>query len=108
MKKELFSIGEAAKMAGVSVYTLRRLERKGIITFLRVGGRRYISERDLRKANILSLGKAAKLIGISYYKLRKLAREDRISTTKSPIFRISYKELGKIKKNLGKLPSLLK
>lgn len=107
MQKE-FSIGEVSKMTQLSSSTLRRLERKGLINFKRINGRRYISKKDLLKAPILSLGKAAFLISCSYYKLRKLAREGKISVTKSPIFRISYQELQKIKKNSGKLPSLLK
>lgn len=106
-KKEFFSIGEAATMTGLSVYTLRRLEGKGLVKFKRINGRRYISEKELREAPILSLGKAAFLIGSSYYKLKNLAKEDKISVRKSPIIRISYNELKKIKKNIGNLPSLL-
>ena len=107
MKKELFSIGEASTMTGLSVYTLRRLEGKGLVTFKRINGRRYISAKELRAAQILSIGKAAKLIGISYYKLKKLAQEGKIAVGKSPMLRLSYQELKKIKKNIGKLPSLL-
>ncbi len=118
MRQELFTIGQAAEMAGLSIrdersesakryFTLRRLEKKGLVTFKRINGRRYIKLTSLRKAPILSLGKAAELIGMSYYILRKLAKENNIAQTKSPIFRISYEELGKIKKNYGKLPSLL-
>ena len=107
MNKELFSIGEAAKMTSLSVYTLRRLEKKGLVTFKRINGRRSIKIRDLRKARIFSLGRAAELSGISYYTLRKWAKEGKISVTKSPIFRISAIEIRKIMKNVGKLPSLL-
>ena len=103
----LFTIGEAAKMAGLSIHTLRRLEQKGLIKFKRINNRRYIAIKDLRKAPILSLGKAAELISLSYYTLRKLAKENKISVAKSPIYRISFSELNKIKKNLRKLPSLL-
>jgi DNA-binding transcriptional MerR regulator len=52
MKKELFSIGEASTMTGLSVYTLRRLEGKGLVTFKRINGRRYISAKELRAAQI--------------------------------------------------------
>lgn len=75
MRREFFTIGEAAKMAGFSIHTLRRLEQKGLIKFERINGRRYISITDLRQAPILSLGRAAELISLSYYTLRKLAKE---------------------------------
>lgn len=107
MLKELFTIGEAAKMTGLSIDTLRRLEKKELITFKRINGRRYIAKKDLRQAKILSLGKAAELIGISYYTLRKWAKAEKISTQKSPIFRISFAEVRKIKQQKEKLPSLL-
>ncbi|MFQ5728784.1 MAG: MerR family DNA-binding transcriptional regulator [Waddliaceae bacterium] len=107
MTKELFSIGEAAKMTGLSISTLRRLEKKELITFKRINRRRYIAKKDLRQANILSLGKAAELTGISYYTLRKWAKEEKISTQKSPIFRISFAEVRKIKRKTDNLPSLL-
>jgi DNA-binding transcriptional MerR regulator len=104
----LFSIKEASQMTQLSASTLRRLERKGLIKFKRINGRRYISYKQLLKAPILSLGKAASLISCSYYQLRKWAREGKIAVTKSPICRISYQQLQQLKKNKGKLPSLLK
>jgi DNA-binding transcriptional MerR regulator len=39
-------------MTGLSVYTLRRLEGKGLVTFKRINGRRYISAKELRAAQI--------------------------------------------------------
>lgn len=104
MRKELFSIGEAAEITRLSIDTLRRLEQKGLVTFKRIKGRRYISLPDLRKAPIFSLGKAAEVSGISYYTLRKWAKDKKISVTRSPIFRISYQEISKITKNADKFP----
>ncbi len=49
MDKQLLSIGEAAKMLGISVDTLRRWDKKGIIKPVRGGetGHRYYQKSDL-------------------------------------------------------------
>lgn len=47
----LISIGEFARRVGVSIDTLRRWDRKGILTAVRVGprsGRKYL-ESDIKK-----------------------------------------------------------
>lgn len=49
MEKKLLTIGEAAQMLGVSVDTLRRWDKKGIISSFRASekGYRYYSQQDL-------------------------------------------------------------
>jgi excisionase family DNA binding protein len=42
-------IGEAARLTGLSVATLRRRNRDGLLPMVRVGGRRLIRLTDLRR-----------------------------------------------------------
>lgn len=49
MEKDLLSIGEAAKYLGVSIDTLRRWDKKGVLTSIRIdpAGHRYYSKKSL-------------------------------------------------------------
>ena len=54
MEDELIAIGQAAKLLGVAVCTLRRWEAKGIITAYRIGPRR---DRRFRLSDLEKLAK---------------------------------------------------
>lgn len=53
--KKLYSIGDTAKIIGVSVDTIRRWDEKGVINSIRVtdGGHRYFTEKEIN--SILTL-----------------------------------------------------
>ncbi|KKU20460.1 MAG: BclA protein, partial [Candidatus Nomurabacteria bacterium GW2011_GWA1_46_11] len=77
MPTDYLSIGEAAKYLGISIDTLRRREKNGNITSVRLDGKnRYFLISDLAKAKwgeILDIQSAADRLNISPSGLRRLA-----------------------------------
>lgn len=64
--------GEFAKLAGVSVTTLQRWDRDGILIADRsVTGRRVYTEEHLDRVNINRLGKAAQMLSVKEVKNKK-------------------------------------
>ena len=82
-EKKLVSIGEAAKILGVSIDTVRRWDRNGILHSSRPSGKnRYFSIEELEKVKFskpLSISEAAKQLGISESTLRRLEEKGLIN-----------------------------
>jgi|GEM_PF-5153399 len=76
-KREIVPIGEAAKLLGVSIDTLRRWDKVGKITSVRPDGKnRFFKVTDIEEtksklSGLLSISGAAKLLGISSSTLRR-------------------------------------
>src|SRR3989344_5854426 len=80
--KKLVSISEAAKILGVSIDTVRRWDKNGILHSQRPNGKdRYFSLEELEKIKLaqpLSISEAAQLLGISTTTLRRLEKKGQI------------------------------
>ncbi len=79
MPEDLQPISKAAEFLGVSIDTIRRLERKGALRAYRPDGKnRYFSQADLQsflKIRPLPISQVASLLGISTTALRQLEQE---------------------------------
>lgn len=75
INQEFVSISGAAKILGVSIDTVRRWEKKGLISSKRLDGKnRYFSRKNLeyyRQSRPLSISEASDLLGVSTSTLRR-------------------------------------
>src|SRR5947209_29597 len=81
--KKLISISEAAKILGVSIDTIRRWDKAGILHSERPDGKtRYFSLAELEQVKFskpLSISEAAQKIGVSSSTLRRLDKKGLIN-----------------------------
>lgn len=81
--KNFVPIGRAAEMLGVSIDTIRRWDKSGLLRSIRHNGKnRYFSVKDLqeaRSARPLSLSETASQLGISATTLRRLDKSGHLT-----------------------------
>lgn len=58
MSGRLIALSEAARMLGVSVYTIRRLVARGDVATVNVGARRLVSENEMDRIVQRGVGQA--------------------------------------------------
>lgn len=85
---DLISIGEAAKILGVSHQTLRRLDSQGKLAVTRSGakGKRFFSRRELQnyqENRLFSISEAAELLNLSIAQIRQLEDEGELIPTRT-------------------------
>lgn len=88
-EKKLVRISEAAKVLGISIDTVRRWDKKGILRSERADGKnRYFKVEELEKVKLLkplSISKAAKKLCISQSTLRRLEKKGLIRPDRNEI-----------------------
>ena len=86
-QKKLIPISEAAKTLGVSIDTVRRWDKTGILHSTRQGGKnRYFSPNELEKHKTdqpLPISEAATMLGISATALRRLETRELLKPTRN-------------------------
>src|SRR3989344_465058 len=86
-QKKLIPISEAAKTLGVSIDTVRRWDKTGILHSTRQGGKnRYFSPNELEKHKTdqpLPISEAATMLGISATTLRRLETRELLKPTRN-------------------------
>src|SRR3989338_6961857 len=86
-KENLIPISEAAKILGVSVDTIRRWDKSGVLHSQRLNGKdRYFDLKDLEKIKFsspLSISDAAEHLGISASTLRRLEKKGLLKPKRS-------------------------
>src|SRR5581483_7554476 len=79
ISKKVVTIGQAASILGVSIDTIRRWDKQGILKSSRPDGKnRYFSVEELEKIKFskpLSISEAAKKLGVSQTTLRRLEKK---------------------------------
>lgn len=81
MRPNLLTIGQAARLLGLSPRTLLRAAQEGRISFRKTPANRRIIERAaLYQAPVLTLGRAASYLGVHYETLLRAARRTDLAT----------------------------
>jgi excisionase family DNA binding protein len=73
IEKRAYSTQDAAKQLGISVSTLRRFIRSGVIAYFRIGKRiRFSADEIARFGNVVNLKEAANILGVHPLTVRLL------------------------------------
>ena len=79
MGKRAYSTENAAKQLGISVSTLRRFIKVGVIEYFRVGNRiRFSSDEIERFGNVVNLKEAADILGVHALTIRRLIKSGKL------------------------------
>lgn len=79
INKRAYSTKDAAAQLGISVSTLRRFLRAGVISFFRVGPRiRFSSDEIERFGNVVNLKQAADLLGVHPLTVTRLIKSGKL------------------------------
>lgn len=77
--KRAYSTKDAAAQLGISVSTLRRFLRAGVISFFRVGPRiRFSSDEIERFGNVVNLKEAADILGVHALTVTRLIKSGKL------------------------------
>lgn len=105
-QKNRWTIGSAAKAAGIGVETIRFYERKGLIKQPpKVSGFRYYSETDIKE---LKFVRKAKTLGFSLDAIKELLKLEVCSSETSKVIQARSKEKElEIKQKIAELEQIL-
>src|SRR3989338_2750880 len=86
IEDNLVTIGKAAEILDISIDTLRRWDKKGIINSQRINGDRYYSIEEIERIKLskpLTISQAAQLLRVSQSTLRRLDNKGLIKPEKT-------------------------
>lgn len=95
--KRAYSTENAAKQLGISVSTLRRFLKAGVIAYFRVGNRiRFSSDEIERFGNVVNLREAADILGVHTLTVTRLIKSGKLPAHRiGRPYRISITDLEK-------------